>query len=66
MKYFLYTHKYKVNWFWGWGRDYGLLKYIMKYDASMAIRKKSSRIISGLHISMGYLILTLLVSVIVA
>jgi hypothetical protein len=66
MKYFLHIHGYKVNWFWGWRRDYRKLKYIIKYsDDPPAVKKKSSKIISQLHISTGYLVLTLILIAVV-
>jgi len=63
MKYFLHKNGYKVNWFLDFGRDFRTLQRMGNSEAPASLRKKSARIMFGLKISAGYLILTALIGV---
>jgi hypothetical protein len=59
MKYFLSTNGIKVNWLWGWGRDFRILRRICRTNAtSTLIRDKAKKIMYSIYFSIGYLIAT--------
>jgi hypothetical protein len=55
MKYFLSTNGFKINWLWGWGREFSTVKQISN-SLHNSLRGEARKVVYGIYFSVGYLI----------